>query len=87
MIGRAEMGQSEKFWRNLVHVSLNTEENEIDCCQCMDLLDQYVDVLNTGKDPALILPEIEQHLKMCDCCHTELEALIIAVKIAMQTDD
>ena len=87
MIGKTDMGQSDKFLRNLRNVSLITEEHEIDCCECMELLDQYVDVLNGGADPAQVLPEIEQHLKLCDCCHTELEALVIAVKIAMETED
>jgi len=74
---------TQNFWRKLVQMSLQTREEEITCMECMDLLDQYVDILDAGHNPADVLPEIEQHLSVCDCCHAELEALLVAVKAAV----
>ena len=75
---------SENFWRNLVQTVLDTTENEISCDECFEVLDEYVDLLESGQDPTLVLPNIEQHLSVCHCCHTELEALITAVKLAVE---
>lgn len=81
------MMKPENFWRSLVQVSLQTNENEIDCHECEDTLDQYVDLLEAGEDPKKVLPKLEQHLAVCYCCHTELEALLIAVKSAVEPKD
>jgi len=72
----------ENFWRNLVEMALNSEEEEIDCLECWELLDQYVDLLDAGQEPAKILPKLEQHLSVCHCCHVELEAILITLKAA-----
>lgn len=74
---------TQNFWRRLVQMSLQTREDEITCAECMELLDCYVDVLDAGHNPADVLPEIEQHLSVCNCCHTEMEALLVAVKAAV----
>jgi hypothetical protein len=68
-------------------MSLKTEEDEISCSECMDLLDQYVDLLDSGQDPAEVLPEIEQHLIVCNCCHNELEALVVAIRLAVESEE
>ena len=72
----------KNFWRNLVEMSLKTEEDELSCAECFEILDQYVDLLDAGQDPANILPELENHLSVCHCCHVELEGIIIALKAA-----
>ena len=75
---------TKNFWRNLVQMALDTTENEINCGECFEVLDEYVDLLESGQDPTLILPSIEQHLSVCHCCHSELKALITAVKMAVE---
>ena len=77
---------SDNFWRKLIETSLETADEEISCMECFELLDQYVDLLDEGEKPALVLPELEQHLTVCDCCHTELEALLIALRSAVETE-
>lgn len=78
---------SDNFWRDLVEISLKTEENEMNCGECFELLDQYVDMLNAGQEPNTLLPRLEQHLVMCHCCHAELQALQIAIKTALDMAD
>ena len=73
-----------KFWRNLVEMSLNTEEEEINCMECLEILDQYVDLLDEGQDPAKVLPQLEQHLSVCHCCQVEVEAVLVALKVAAE---
>lgn len=77
-----EANMPEKFWRNIVDTSLKTEENEIDCAACFEMLDEYIDLLDDGEDPATILPQIEQHLAVCHCCNDELNAILTALRSA-----
>lgn len=70
------------FWRDLVKKSLLTEEEEISCLECFEILDQYVDLLDAGQEPGRVLPELEQHLSVCHCCHAEMEGILVALKIA-----
>jgi hypothetical protein len=72
----------KNFWRNLIEMSLNTEEDEIDCMECLEILDQYVDLLDAGQEPCKVLPKLEQHLSVCNCCHAELKGILIALKTA-----
>jgi len=78
---------TQNFWRELVSTSLQTEEDELGCGECKDTLDQYVDLLDAGQDPALILPRLAQHLEVCHCCFTEMEALLIAIEAAVPPKD
>ena len=73
---------TKQFWRNLVERSLNSEEEEISCMDCFEILDQYVDLLEAGQEPSKVLPQLEQHLLVCNCCHAELEGILIALKSA-----
>ena len=75
------------FWRSLVEKSLNSEEDEIDCMECMEILDQYVDLLEAGQEPDKVLPQLEQHLAVCHCCHTELAGILTALKAAAEPPD
>ena len=72
----------ENFWRNLIETSLNTEEDELDCLECFEILDQYVDLLDAGQEPSKVLPKLEHHLSVCHCCHAELNGILIALKAA-----
>ncbi len=60
----------------LIKTIFATEEGEIACSDCFEQVDQYVDLLRTGQDPATVLPQVRQHLDQCRCCHEELEVLI-----------
>ena len=61
------------------------KEDEITCSDCFDHVDQYVDMLREGRDPAVVLPHVKEHLECCHCCKKEFEALITILEA--QTDD
>ena len=47
---------------------LETQEEEIDCLECLDLVSQYVDLeLETGKATAR-MPALVHHLNQCQAC-------------------
>ncbi|MEM7030183.1 MAG: hypothetical protein AAF629_11500, partial [Chloroflexota bacterium] len=71
-----------EFLRNMVDMSLKTQDDEIDCEACFEMLDQYIDLLEEGVNPAEVLPELEQHLAVCHCCEVELDAILTALKTA-----
>ncbi len=78
--------KSTEFLKSIIEVSLHSCEDEISCEACEEALDQYVDLLESGGDPKLIMPALEQHLAVCPCCHSEYEALLIAVIAATENE-
>ncbi len=76
------------LWQTLLKSVLDTEEIEISCEECYNLLDMYADMLIDGADPDEIMPTVQQHLKQCNCCIGELEAMMIMLReAAAQQDD
>lgn len=53
-----------------------TEEVEYSCEDVYRLMDQYVEMVRRGEDPARLMPLVEHHLKMCGDCREEVEALL-----------
>lgn len=74
-------------WQALLRAALETEEYEIGCEECYDVLDMYAEVLLAEGNPARVMPTVEQHLKQCNCCAAELEALMIMLNKAVAADD
>jgi hypothetical protein len=70
------------LWQTLLKSVLETEEYEITCEECFNALDLYADHIFEGTDPAEIMPEVKQHLIQCNCCESELEAMMIMIKEA-----
>jgi hypothetical protein len=64
-----------------------TEEEEIDCDACNQEVDKYVELLKEGQDPTEVMPLVEQHLKVCDCCTEELKALLEALESIEKGED
>ncbi len=64
-------------WQTLLKEALETEEFEIGCEDCHEVLDMYADLLLEHGNPTEVMPAVEQHLKHCCCCAGELEALLI----------
>lgn len=79
--------KSTDFLKNIIEASLRSCDDEISCDDCEDTLDQYVDLLLAGEDPTLIMPSLEQHLAVCSCCHSEYEALLIAMHATMDKEN
>lgn len=67
-------------WQELLKSALETKEHEIDCQECYELLDQYVDFLLAGNDPTNMMPDVREHLHHCVCCTGEFEALMVILQ-------
>lgn len=52
-----------------------TQEEEITCPLCFELLDSYVDAEICGADAAALLPQVRQHLDCCSQCYELYEGL------------
>lgn len=63
-----------------------TQEEEISCTECFDLVSHYVDVEISGRDVATELPQMKQHLRQCRACREEYEALRDLVQLE-ESDD
>lgn len=68
---------TEYKWQALLKSALETEDIEIGCEECHEVLDMYAELLVAKGDPADVMPAVQQHLKQCRCCAGELEALMI----------
>jgi predicted anti-sigma-YlaC factor YlaD len=66
--------QQRRFYHLLRHLAL-TQEEEISCTECFDLLPQYVDGEVAGETPDERSPRLKQHLDQCDVCREEYEIL------------
>jgi hypothetical protein len=59
----------------LLRLVAGTEDEELTCTQCFDLLPQYVDLELAGRAPDLQLPLFRRHLEQCAVCREEYETL------------
>ena len=66
--------QKNRFERWLQNIH-NTQEEEISCSECFDMVSHFVEVELSGKDAAAKMPKVKQHLDQCPACHAEYEAL------------
>ncbi|MCB0162766.1 MAG: hypothetical protein KDI79_00980 [Anaerolineae bacterium] len=70
------------YLQRLLRAALETEEIEISCQDCYEVLDSYAEYLLAGTDPEVNMPGVTQHLKQCFCCEHEFEALMIMLNEA-----
>jgi len=73
---------AKKLWQLLLQSALETEEYEINCMECFNLLDQYAEMILDGADPNQIMPAVRQHLKHCPTCTQEFETLMVMIQEA-----
>ena len=73
---------TKELWRVLLQSALETEEYEISCVECFNLLDQYADLILDGADPSEIMPTVRRHLKHCPTCTDEFETLMLMIQQA-----
>jgi predicted anti-sigma-YlaC factor YlaD len=66
--------------KHLVRTIAQTHAEEIGCDECWDHLDQFVDLVLTGKDAEEALPLVQEHLVLCIECREEYQALISALQ-------
>jgi hypothetical protein len=66
--------QKNRFERLLENIQ-NTQEQEISCSECFDLVSKYVEIELSGEQSATKMPELRQHLDQCPACRAEYETL------------
>jgi len=53
----------------------DTQDVEISCTECFDLVSRFVELETSGRDAAAELPQLKQHLEQCRACLDEYEML------------
>lgn len=66
--------------KNLLSKLSQTREEEISCDDVHALLGEFAELHQQGKDIAKLMPEVQQHLEMCQACREEYEALLMAIE-------
>ena len=59
-------------WLENIH---NTQDEEISCSECFDLVSHFVEVELSGGVAAAQMPLLKQHLDQCPACRAEYETL------------
>ena len=72
----------EKWLRNIYE----TQDEEISCTECFDLVSRYVHLEASGRNAAAELPQVKQHLNQCPACHEEYETLRDLARLENQGD-
>ncbi len=52
-----------------------TQDVEISCTECLDLVSRFVELETSGVDVMAELPQVKQHLGQCRACRDEYEML------------
>lgn len=52
-----------------------TQDEEISCSECFELVSPFVEMELSGEDPEVKLPRVRQHLNQCSACREEYETL------------
>ncbi|HMD80818.1 MAG TPA: hypothetical protein VKE92_05885 [Anaerolineales bacterium] len=52
-----------------------TQDEEISCTECFDLVSHFVELETSGGNMATELPQVKQHLDQCRVCSDEYEML------------
>ena len=74
--------------KRLVRGVIETHDEEINCDECFEQIDRFVELDLAGKSPEQALPLVENHLRLCQACREEYEALVQALKgMAQDTQD
>ena len=64
-----------KRFENWLKNIYNTQDKEISCTECFDLVSPFVELEASGEDAATKLPQVKQHLDQCRACREEYEVL------------
>jgi hypothetical protein len=62
-------------WRRFVHAIVNTDDDEISCAECFDLVSEYVELEAAGTAGVRTMPHLQRHLMHCGVCREEYEVL------------
>jgi hypothetical protein len=59
----------------LLRLAARTQDHELSCTECFDVLPHYVDLEVVGAAPERQLPLFRQHLEQCGVCREEYETV------------
>jgi hypothetical protein len=59
---------------------MTTRDDEIDCTECFEQVDQFVEMKLAGRNAAEAMPLVQDHLDRCGNCREEFEALLAALR-------
>jgi hypothetical protein len=62
-------------FESLMRLAARTQEQELSCSECFDVLPQYVDLELAGAAPDRQVPLFAQHLEQCAVCREEYETV------------
>ena len=65
---------------SLMQLIERTKDGEYTCEETLDLLDEYVELANGGKDVVEIMPLVRNHINDCPDCTERFEALFKIVQ-------
>ena len=63
-----------------------TQEVEISCTECFDLVSQFVELEISGRNAVAEMPQVKQHLNQCRACREEYEALLELIQLEDRGD-
>jgi hypothetical protein len=63
-----------------------TQDEEISCTECFDLVSRFVELETSGRNAAAELPLVKQHLSQCHACRDEYETLRDLIRLEDQGD-
>jgi hypothetical protein len=63
----------------LVRAVAETREGEIGCDECFERMDRFAEIEFFGSDAATAMPLVHDHLRKCEDCREQYEALLIAI--------
>jgi hypothetical protein len=69
-----------RVWRDVLCEAITTHMDEISCEECDAQLDRFVELALQGKDSALRMPRVHDHLEHCRECREEYQGLVLAIR-------
>ena len=76
---RPATGLSEEDIKRLMHMIDHTHEGMYSCEETFDLLDEYVELVASHEEAAMLMPYVQRHLDLCEHCNEAYEALLLAL--------
>jgi len=66
--------------KEMIRGIVSTRPDEIDCDECFEQLDRFVELQLAGKNAAQAVPLVQDHLNRCRDCREEFEALMTTLR-------
>jgi hypothetical protein len=66
--------------KKMVRSLSTTKLDEIDCDECFNQVDAFVELELQGKNAAEAMPLVQDHLERCHGCREEFEALLDCIR-------